>query len=90
MRRDVEHLRVARINDYVIDKQARAIQVYEQSPGTCTIRGRVNLAVERAEVEAVWIVRIDNQRTNVSATWTGNPPIARVRNSTVGCVRGTA
>src|SRR5215468_4566078 len=87
VRRNVKDFRVPRIDDNVIDKQARSIQIHQQSPTTRSVGRRVNLSVERAEVKTIGVVRINNQRSCVSPTRAGNAPITCVWKAAVLRVR---
>ena len=75
VRADVQHARVARVNDDVIDEESRFPEVIKKLPMLAAIGRRVNLAVERSEIETVGILGIDYEGANVAALRPGGAPI---------------
>src|SRR6185369_362297 len=75
VRTDVQHARVARINDDVIDEESRLAEVIKKLPMFAAIIRRVNLAVERSEIETVGILGIDYEGANVAALRAGGAPV---------------
>ena len=73
-----EDLGIPRINDDVIYKQSRPIEIVEQMPRARAIRRCINLAVERPKIKSISVRRIDYQRTDVAAARSGQPPIAGI------------
>src|SRR5438105_686831 len=76
--RNIEDTRVARVNDDVVNEKMRAIEIVKQSPRLSAIRRSVNLAVERPEVEMLWVIRINDERAHVSARWACRAPVHSV------------
>src|SRR6185369_11607826 len=75
VRTDVQHARVARVNDDVIDEESRFPEVIKKLPMLAAIGRRVNLAVERSEIETIGILRIDYEGANVAALRPGSAPV---------------
>src|SRR5215217_4423675 len=75
VRTHVQHAGVARVNDDVIDEESRFAEVIKKLPLLAGIGRRVNLAVERSEIETVGILGIDNEGTNVTALRAGGAPV---------------
>ena len=75
VRTNEQHARVARVNDDVIDEESRLAEVIKELPLLAAIGRRVNLAVERSEIETVGILRIDYEGANVAALRPGSAPV---------------
>src|SRR5262245_26046559 len=75
VRTDVQHLGITRINDDLIDEEPRLAEVIKEPPLLAAIIRRVNLAVERPEIETVGILRIDHEGANVAALRPGGAPV---------------
>src|SRR4051812_26423533 len=76
---DVQDLRIARIDDDVIDEHPRFTEVIKQMPLLAPIGRCVDLAVKRAEIEAIWIGGIDYESANVTALRAGGAPVVRIQ-----------
>src|SRR5689334_864364 len=75
VRAHVKNLRIARIDDDVIDEEFGFAEIVEQLPLMAAVRRRVDLAVERAEVKPIWIRRIDDKAANVASRRAGRAPV---------------
>ena len=59
VRTDIQRFRIARVNDDVVDEESGLAEVIEQLPAFTAVGRRVNLPVERSEIESIRIRRID-------------------------------
>src|ERR1043165_739320 len=75
VRGNIEHTRVARVNDDVVNEQMRAVEIVEQPPSLRAVCRSVNLTVERPEVEARGIVRVNDERAHVAARRACRAPV---------------
>src|SRR5688572_12946778 len=76
---DIQHLRIARIDDDVIDEKARSAEIVEQLPVFARVGRCVDLAIERAEVKTIGIRRIYYECANVAAWRSGGTPVVRIK-----------
>src|SRR5205814_10227752 len=74
----VQNLRVTRVDNDVIHKQSRPIEVHQQSPILATIRRRIKLTVQSSNVKAIRIFRVDDEGAHVSTGWPGDAPLSRI------------
>ena len=71
----IDSIRIARVDDDMVDEQPRNAEVVKQAPGPGSIRRGVDLAVEGAEIEPVGIAWINDERPNIAALWTSRTPV---------------
>src|SRR6267143_268868 len=75
---NVEHARVARINNNMIHEKPGTIKIVKELPGLACIRGGINLSIERAEIKSIRIAGIDDQAADITARGAIGPPIIRI------------
>jgi hypothetical protein len=63
----VDDLRVARVDDDVVDEEPGAVEAFEARPVVARVGRGVNLAVDGAEVEPPRVLRVDDERADVAA-----------------------
>src|SRR5215212_744643 len=81
----IQHARVARVNDDVVDEESGLAEVIKEPPVLACIRRSVNLAVERSKIETVRVVGIDYKGANVASLRAGRAPVVRIQCG-IGCV----
>jgi len=67
VRGGVDDLGVARVNDEVVNEEARSVEAFEARPRVAAVGRRVNLSVNRSEVEALRVLRVNDERAHVAA-----------------------
>src|SRR4051812_27735447 len=75
VRADIQDFRIAWIDDDVVDEETRFTEIVEQLPLLASVCGGIDLSVESAEVKAIGIRRIYDERANVTARRAGGAPI---------------
>src|SRR5205085_3352662 len=83
MRGDIDDARIARVNDDVVNEKFGLIEIIEEPPVLAAVRRGVHLSVERAEIETLRIVRVNDERTHVAARRAGHTPVHRILR--IGC-----
>ena len=84
VRGGVDDFGVARVNDQVINEEARSVEAFEARPRLAAIGRRVNLPVNGSEVEALGVLRVDDERAHVAAERPRHLPTQKVRRGGVG------
>src|SRR5215213_9283501 len=85
----IQHARVTRVNDDVVNEESRLAEVIKEPPVLACIGRRVNLTVERSKIEAVRVVGIDYKGANVASLRAGRAPVVRIQCG-IGCVSSQA
>src|SRR5437870_5733988 len=64
---DVDDFGITRVDDDVIQKKLRTIKVVKQAPALAAVRGSIKLTVERAEIKALRVLRVKDERAHIAA-----------------------
>src|SRR5215831_1180821 len=79
MRGHIEDFGISRVDNDVVYKQTRPVEIYKHVPGPRTVARGVNLPIEGAEIEPIRIVGIYYQPAYIAARGPCGPPFGRIR-----------
>src|ERR1044072_1702951 len=73
----VDGLRVARVNDDVVDEEPGAVEARDARPVVAAVGRSVHLPIDGAEVETARILRVDDKRAHVAPQGAGGLPVQK-------------